>query len=107
MKTWSEQVEQSIKQVATEKSGRVGLRHTPMATRLRKLLNAMPEAERIEPRPLKFFVNALAPKYSGKRAAAREVAMGLVELGFIKKRIWVSSSHAYCAYWFPKEVTCG
>ena len=103
-KTWGERVEHSIQQVATEKSNGFELRHTPMATRLRKLLNAMPEAERMEPRSLQFFINALAPKYSGKRAASREVAQGLTELGFKKKRIWVSGSHAYCAYWFPEEV---
>lgn len=103
-KTWGERIGQSIPPVSTEKSNEIELRHTPMTTRLRKLLNAMPEPQRMEPRPLQFFINALAPKYSGKRAASREVAQGLTELGFTKKRIWVSASHAYCAYWFPKEV---
>ena len=104
IKTWGERVEQSIQQVATEKSSGFELRHTPMATRLRKLINAIPEPERMQPRPLQFFINALSPKYSGKRAASREVAQGLTELGFKKKRVWVSASHAYCALWFPKEV---
>lgn len=101
--TWGDRIEQSIQEVATEKAAGFELRHTPMSTRLRKLLNTMPEAERMEARPLQFFINALAPKYSGKRAASREVAQGLTELGFTKKRIWVSASHAYCALWFPEE----
>jgi hypothetical protein len=104
MKTWSEQVELASKQADVAVNARSALRHTPMATRIRKLINALPESERQTPRPLQFYINALAPKYSGKRAAAREVAMGLTELGFTKKRIWVSSSHAYCALWFPQEV---
>lgn len=103
MKTWSEQVKLVAKQAEAVVKARSVLKHTPMATRIRKLINALPDPERHTPRPLQFFINALAPKYSGKRAAAREVAQGLIELGFTKRRVWVSSSHAYCAYWFPKS----
>jgi hypothetical protein len=103
MKTWCEQVEVMSKQAHAEVEVRSALKHTPMDIRIRKLINAMPESERNTPRPLQFYINALAPKYSGKRAAAREVATGLVELGFTKRRVWISSSQAYCAYWFPKE----
>lgn len=102
MKTWSEQIELASKQTESAIEARAELRHTPMSTRIRKLINALPESERHAPRPLQFFINALAPKYSGKRAAAREVAQGLIELGFTKKRIWVSSADAYCALWYPQ-----
>lgn len=103
MKTWSEEVALVNDQFKPSVPTQSELRHTPMAVRIRKLINAMPEAERRTPKPLQFYINALAPKYSGKRAAAREVAAGLSELGFTKRRIWVASSHAYCAYWFPQE----
>lgn len=103
MKTWCEEVELVLAQANTSVVEKSELRHTPMAVRIRKLINAMPVNERQTPKPLQFYINALAPKYSGKRAAAREVALGLQELGFTKKRIWISSSQAYCAYWYPKE----
>lgn len=102
-KTWGEQITETVQQASVKVPSSFELRHTPMAVRIRKLLNAMPEADRLLARPLQFFINALAPKYSGKRAAAREVAAGLVELGFTKKRVWVSSNESYCAVWFPKE----
>lgn len=113
MKTWVTLVEERVQvlevqrevqrvQKAQEARERFESRHTPMVDRLRKVLWAMPPDERMKPRPLAFFQVALAPKYHGRHAAAREVARGLQDLGWVRKRQW-SKEPPFVALWYPPE----
>ncbi len=61
----------------------------------------MPEHERELPRAIDYFVDKLAPKYAGARAAARDVARGLRENGWTRHRAWRASEGGFRSYWQP------
>jgi hypothetical protein len=75
-----------------------------MATRLKVIISAMPAVEQLQPRPLSFFVAALAPKYHGSRAHRGEVAEGLRQLGWIRERKWRGEANGFRALWLAPVI---
>lgn len=115
MRTWADNLTATQQQRADaraakeqERRDRFERRHTPMHERIKRVIAAMPEDERPKPRELDFFVRVLAPKWFGRRAAAREVADGLRALGWERRRTWVGNSPGekrYATSWHPPEPT--
>lgn len=114
MKTWIDDInakaqqEAALRQVAyneaqSEKATTFERRHTPMRVRLTAIINAMPDDEKGKPRPLEFFVRALAPKYHGNRAHCGETADGLRLLGWTRKRCWHRQCDGFRALWHPPK----
>ena len=80
------------------------LRHTSMEDRLLKLIGAMPEDEREQPRPISFFVNALRAKYPTRgrgRASPAEIGPALRALGWRRERKWRAEDQGFRALWIP------
>jgi len=77
------------------------MRRTPMKERVARIIRALPPEERDLPRSLRFFVEQLKPKFSGARAAPRDVARGLRELGWTRTRAWRSEAEGFRALWIP------
>lgn len=112
MRLWVEEMQASINRTRAEhaaeraqaeanKAQLFEVRHTPMAARLKAIISAMPATEQVKPRPLSFFVAALAPKYHGSRAHRGEVAEGLRQLGWVRERKWRGEQEGFRALWIP------
>ncbi|MFZ1539464.1 MAG: hypothetical protein WAT23_19045 [Chromatiaceae bacterium] len=108
MKTWVEEVrEQSLcdaqarEQAARDKADQAAARGVTMKEKVRRVIRAMPEHEREIPRSIDYFVDKLTPKYTGARAAARDVARGLRENGWSRQRTWRASEVGFRSYWLP------
>lgn len=76
-----------------EKRSKHTLRFTSMTDRVRKLIDDMPDDERLKARPMTDFTNALRGKYQktarGRgRAHPGEVGQALRELGWSPRRNW-------------------
>ena len=111
MKTWADQLtdsearfRQRIERDEREKRTRFDAKHTPMTTRLSRIINAMPVEEKTKPRPISFFTEALAPKYYGARAHPGEVGRALTELGWIRRRKWSPEKDSR-TLWYPSAST--
>ena len=108
METWAEKIGKSEQPATAPQSDKEAVRqilfdrrHTPMTERITRVLRNMPESEQSKERPIEFFVHALAPKWSGKHAANREVAAALRELGWARVRCWRAELGGFRATWQP------
>ena len=98
----SEAEHQAKRQEQERKADR---RRTPMTERLKRVIRDIPPEEWDQPRSIDYFVRRLAPKWNGSRAAPREVADGLRELGWIRARAWRSEIGGFRSWWFPPSAT--
>lgn len=110
MKTWLEEMQaqsareaQAREQAARDKAAEAAIRGVTMKERVRRVIRAIPDHERDQPRSIEFFIDKLAPKYAGARAAARDVARGLRENGWTRHRAWRASEGGFRSYWRPPE----
>lgn len=108
MRTWLEIHNEQVAQHAQEretaaraKADTQQTRATPMKERLRRIVRNIPPAERHWPRHLSYFTDQLKPRWSGDKAAARDVAYGLRQIGWVRKRNWQGGEAGYTTYWFP------
>lgn len=95
MKTWADEVAEMSAERERERIARQmieqdksTLRRLPMKERVARIIRDLPPDQRAGPYPLAFFVERLKPKFAGDRAAARDVARGLRELGWTRTRCW-------------------
>lgn len=111
MKTWSDQIRDLQDQAKANAAAReqqaveaFTRRTTPVQTRLEKLINSMPESERIKPRPLSFFSQMLLARHRGKHAHVGETGEALRALGWTRKRDWSDAEYGYRAMWWPPQT---
>jgi hypothetical protein len=91
MKTWCEEIQTIDEQIAHEQARRndkQSVRQVSMKERVARLIREIPPERRGDQFPLSYFVEQLRAKYSGARAAPRDVARGLRECGWIRTRCW-------------------
>lgn len=113
MQTWFDQIDEQRREREREQAAKAAqeaaqraregeLRFTPMSTRIKKLLAHMPSERQQQGVSLATLRINLAGKYRGQ-AAPREVAAGLRQLGWERRRNW-SRSGPFVALWFPPEA---
>lgn len=86
-----------------EEAAKYAERATPLTTRVKRVIAAMPESERNKPRPLEFW----AERLSGRQSLTPhrgELAAALRSLGWTRQRCWNRPSEGYPALWFPPPV---
>ncbi len=83
-----------------EEAEALAQRATPLTDRLKRVIQAMPEAERTKPRPLEYFAERLRgrQKMSPHRG---ELASALRALGWTRRRCWQASEVGFRAVWRP------
>jgi len=83
-----------------EEAEALAQRATPLTDRLRRVIQAMPEAERTKPRPLEYFAERLRgrQRMSPHRG---ELASALRALGWTRRRSWQEAEEGFRAYWHP------
>jgi hypothetical protein len=109
MKTWIDQLQQRnaeraahVTQTEADKVAQFRERMSPVVERLARFIASIPESERV-PRSLDFYVRALRPRWSGKHAAARDVADALRHLGFKRVRAWNTPEQGFRTLWYWPE----
>ena len=117
MQTWSEKEraylaatlkanQDAIAQAEKERAELSELRWLAMPERIKRILRALPEADRVKPRGIDFFVEQLKPRYSGRRASPRDVGLALRSLGWTRHRCWrrlEGDEQGFRALWMPPE----
>jgi hypothetical protein len=108
MQTWFDVQKEHLDRLAQKREAaaqaredKAQLRATPLRLRIQKIVRDMPARERGRPQPIQYFVDQLAPRWNGSRAAARDVARGLRELGWTRRRHWQGEVEGFTTYWFP------
>lgn len=83
-----------------EEAEALAQRATPLTDRLKRVIQAMPEAERTKPRPLEYFAERLRgrQRMSPHRG---ELAAALRALGWTRRRSWQEAEEGFRAYWHP------
>lgn len=110
MQTWKDQMDaqraeqerlraERAAQQAQLAQQKFATRFYPMRERIRKILKHMPREVQQEGVSLELLRSNLAGKYRGQ-AAPREVAAGLRELGWERRRNWTKDG-PFIALWYP------
>ena len=112
MKTWlelqQEQQAQAAQERATREAAKVDkaeVRATPIRERVRRIIRDMPPTERHQPQHISYFVTQLAPRWNGDRASPRDVARGLRENGWLRKRDWKGERDGFTTFWIPPPAS--
>lgn len=108
MKTWLETQREHQAEMAREREARQAaktdkseVRATPIKERVRRIIRDMPPHERHKPQHISYFVSQLAPRWNGDRASPRDVARGLRENGWVRKRDWKGERDGFTTFWIP------
>jgi hypothetical protein len=85
---------------AREEVDQFAQRAIPLIDRLKRIIGALPEAERNTPRPLEFFAERLRGR---QRLTPHrgELAAALRALGWKRSRCWRDAEGGFRAYWYP------
>jgi hypothetical protein len=92
------------KLLEAERTGTFERRHMKMEDRIRRVLAAMPEAERNRERHITWFRDAMRSKYPARgagRASVAEIGPALTALGWRRVRRWLGAERTYRAVWVP------
>lgn len=83
-----------------EEAAKFAQRAMPLTDRIKRIIAAMPDSERAQPRPLEFFAERLRgrQKLSPHRG---ELAAALRALGWTRQRRWHKAEDGFRAYWNP------
>jgi len=83
-----------------QEADQLAQRGMSLTDRLKRIIAAMPETERVEPRALEYFAERLRgrQRMSPHRG---ELAGALRALGWTRQRRWHQSDGGFRAYWHP------